>query len=136
MQREPRSDHAELGRQLRGSADAIDLFARRLAGLMQEQLLVAHLDGEGWLLGVSAAEGGDDRIDLPIREIVREALALGSRALVLAHNHPSGDATPSGEDLAATRRLAETVRSLDIRLVDHLIFGGEDCRSFRALGLL
>ena len=54
----------------------------------------------------------------------------------MAHNHPSGDPRPSRADIQATRRLAETADALDIRLHDHLIFAGTDCRSFRELGLL
>ena len=54
----------------------------------------------------------------------------------IAHNHPSGDPSPSRADIEATRRLAEAAAALGIRLHDHLIFAGGDCRSFRALGLL
>lgn len=98
---------------------------------------MVHLDAEGRVLGLSAGTGGDpDSIELPVREIVRDALALGARALLLAHNHPSGDATPSAADKRATRRLADAAKGLEIRLLDHLIFARGECRSFRAMGLL
>ena len=126
-----------IGGLLRTSADAARLFAPGLAGLAHEELRVAHLDGEGRLLGVSAGSNGDSAsIALPLREIVREAIVLGARALVMAHNHPSGDPTPSPADKAATRRLADIAGGLDIRLLDHLVFAGEGCRSFRQMGLL
>jgi DNA repair protein RadC len=126
-----------IDRILRTSGDAAALFAPGFSNLAHEELRVAHLDEEGRILGVSAgADGNAASIILPLREIVRDAIALGARALVLAHNHPSGDPTPSPADKAATRRLAEIVGGLDIRLLDHLVFAGEGCRSFRQMGLL
>jgi DNA repair protein RadC len=122
---------------MRNIADATDLFASELAKLCTEELRVAHLDDEGYIVGLSSITGGDaDMIDLPVREIVSEALTLGARGMILAHNHPSGDPTPSRADLMATRRLAEAARSLEIRLLDHLIFAGGHFRSFRQMGLL
>ena len=122
---------------LRSIADATALFAAELSDLSREELRVVHLDEAGHVLGLSAGLAGDpDRIELPVREIVRDALALGARALLLAHNHPSGDPTPSPADKRATRQLAEAAKSLEIRLLDHLIFARGDCRSFRAMGLL
>jgi DNA repair protein RadC len=55
---------------------------------------------------------------------------------VLAHNHPSGDSTPSEADCRATRRLASAAEALDCAILDHLVFGGKECSSLRALGLL
>lgn len=137
MLRFARGQQEEIAWRLRNIADAVHLFAGELGKLAEEELRVAHLDGEGRVLGLSAGTGGDlAKIDLPVREIVRDALALGARALLLAHNHPSGDPTPSPADKAATRQLADAARSLDIRLLDHLIFAGARCRSFREMGLL
>jgi DNA repair protein RadC len=126
----------EIAWRLRNVADATNLFAGELSRLCTEELRVAHLDDEGRVLGLSAGTGDAEKIDLPIRQIVRDALALGARALLLAHNHPSGDPTPSRADKLATRRLADAAGSLEIRLLDHLIFAGADCRSFRQMGLL
>jgi DNA repair protein RadC len=124
------------GQMLRGGADALALFGPDLSGLPTEELRVAHLDAEGRLLAVSAATGQEAAIDLPIGDIVRHAVAVGARRLLIAHNHPSGDPTPSPADKSATRRLAEAVRAVDIRLIDHLIFAERGCSSFRQLGLL
>jgi len=55
---------------------------------------------------------------------------------VIAHNHPSGDARPSDSDRRATRRLASAAEAIDCALLDHLVFGGDDCTSFRRIGLL
>ena len=127
----------EIAWRVRNIADATELFAGELSRLSGEELRVAHLDEDGRVLGLSAGAGGDpETIDLPIRQIVSDALALGARALLLAHTHPSGDPTPSRADRLATRQLVEAARGVEIKLLDHLIFAGGDCRSFRAMGLL
>ena len=72
----------------------------------------------------------------PAREIIRDAAAHGTAGIVLAHNHPSGDARPSASDCRATRRLASVAEAIDCALLDHLVFAGAECTSFRRLGLL
>ncbi len=69
------------------------------------------------------------------REVFKEAIAASAAALLVAHNHPSGDPEPSEADVALTRRLAEAGAMLGIELLDHLILGGERVVSLRALGL-
>ena len=71
-----------------------------------------------------------------MRAIFAAGLRHGAEGLVIAHNHPSGDPEPSRADIEATRRLADVAAALGIRLHDHLIFAGGECRSFRELGLL
>ena len=132
-----RDQEDDIAWRLRSIADAADLFAAELSQLASEELRVVHLDGDGRVLGLSADTAGDpEKLDLPIRQIVRDALALGARALLLAHNHPSGDPTPSHADKLATRRLADAARSLEIRLLDHIVFAKGEWRSFRQMGLL
>ena len=77
-----------------------------------------------------------DEIGFPLRTIIADALALESSGIVLAHNHPGGDPSPSRADINATRALADLAHPLGIRLHDHLIFARGDCRSLRALGLM
>jgi DNA repair protein RadC len=60
----------------------------------------------------------------------------GSAGIVRAHNHPSGDPSPSDSDCRSTRRLATAARALDCTILDHLVFAGEQCTSFRRMGLL
>lgn len=115
---------------------AADLLAPLFAGRLEEAVAILHLGGDRRVLGVMQFDGESDWADLPFRAIVADALRLGSAALVLAHNHPSGVAAPSEDDLAATRRLAQVVEPLGIRLHDHLIFAGGGCLSLRGLGLL
>ena len=70
------------------------------------------------------------------REVVKRALALGASALILVHNHPSGDPTPSRGDIDITRQVAEAGRSLGITLHDHIVIGRGRHASFKSLGLL
>lgn len=122
-----------------GIESAQRFFADMFAGAdpRRETLFVAHLDCNATCIHLSRFEGGAGAVPLPVRTIIGDAARLGSAALVLAHNHPSGDSTPSEDDRRATRRLAIASDAIDTRLVDHLVFAaGGDCRSFRALGLL
>lgn len=117
--------------------DAADLLAPLFAGGVSEKLVVLHLDSNRRLIEVDEhPAGGPDETGLPLREIFATGLRHGTEGLVIAHNHPSGNPAPSPADIEATRRLAEVAAALDIRLHDHLIFAGGECRSFRELGLL
>lgn len=98
---------------------------------------VIFVDGCRAFLGDSGIGIGSlGALSLRMREVFGEALRLGARGMILAHNHPSGDCRPSGSDIAATRRLAEIGRALDIELIDHLIFTTDAVYSMRAGGLL
>ncbi|MBO6730468.1 MAG: Mov34/MPN/PAD-1 family protein, partial [Maricaulis sp.] len=70
------------------------------------------------------------------REVVKRALAHEASALILVHNHPSGDATPSQTDIEMTKTLAEVCQPFDIVLHDHLVIARENTASFKTLGLL
>ncbi|MFM5913529.1 MAG: JAB domain-containing protein [Chakrabartia godavariana] len=113
------------------------LFAPYLAMAAQERLAIAYFDTAGTLLDLEVSTAGrHDAVGFPVRQIVRTALGLEAAALMLAHNHPSGDPAPSAADRHMTRRLAAALRPLDIRLIDHLIFGGAVVMGFRARGLV
>jgi DNA repair protein RadC len=117
--------------------DAANLIGPLLDGLRMEKLVVLHLDAGRRLLGsVEGPAEAEADTNLPIRAIVADALRLESAAVVLGHNHPSGDPSPSQADIDATRRLAAVLAELEIALHDHLIFAAGEVRSFRALGLL
>ncbi|QPQ55014.1 JAB domain-containing protein [Allosphingosinicella flava] len=129
-------DVADADLKILTARDAADLFAPILANCASEKLIVAHLDGEGRVLGFSETAGMEDRVDLPIRDIVRDALSVEAHAIILAHNHPSGDPRPSARDKDSTRRLAEVASAIGVALRDHLIFADGGCRSLRAMGLI
>ena len=119
------------------SRAAAELLAPFFAAHEDEVVAVIHLDGGRRLLATTFGEAGEeDSVDLHIRDILGSALRLGADSLIVAHNHPSGDAEPREEDLRATRRLADAAAGAGIRLTDHLIFSGDDCRSFRELNLM
>jgi len=77
-----------------------------------------------------------DRAVVEPREILRRALVGKAAAVILYHNHPSGDPTPSREDREFTRRLAAASEAVGVRLLDHIVVGREGCVSFRESGLL
>jgi DNA repair protein RadC len=119
------------------AAQAADLFAPLFTRDARERVAVIHVDSDCRLLALTLeASGSHDETELPIGAIISKALRIGSTAIVVAHNHPSGNPEPSAEDEAATRALATAAAGVSIRLHDHIIFGGGDCRSFRKLGLL
>ena len=67
--------------------------------------------------------------------MIKRSLELGATALILVHNHPSGDPTPSGADVDMTRQIVEALRALKIAVHDHLVVGRDGVASFKALGL-
>jgi DNA repair protein RadC len=122
---------------IRTARDAADLLGPTFEGATRERLAILYLDAERTVLGVSETRVGEEAsIELPMRPIIADALRLDATGLILAHNHPSGDASPSEADITATRKLTQVASELGIRVHDHLVFAGADCRSFRALGLL
>ncbi|QCB44057.1 hypothetical protein E5673_19100 [Sphingomonas sp. PAMC26645] len=118
-----------------------DLAAARalFAGLRNatvETVAVAYLDPDRRLLGMRHVVGGRDRVAISIRTIAVDALAFGAHGVLLAHNHPSGDATPSARDVAFTRALAAGLRTLEVVMLDHLVIAVDEVTSLRAMGLV
>src|SRR6476661_2063313 len=133
-----RYQRAELPLKLDGLAAARTFFSDCLAEADQrrETLWVAHVDGHSRCLHLAAYQGEETGGEFPLREIVIDVAENGSEGLVLAHNHPSGDARPSDSDKRATRRLAMAADALDCAVLDHLILAGGQCVSLRQMGLL
>ena len=80
-------------------------------------------------------EGSVNSASIPIRRVVEMALAANATSVVLAHNHPSGIALPSDEDVCTTRRLAMALSAVEIRLVDHIVVADDDFVSMAQSGL-
>lgn len=133
-----RYQRAEHPLKLDGLGAARSFFAGCLAESRadRESLWVAHLDDDARCLHLSRYPGDEAGADLPIRQILSDALMHRSAGIVLAHNHPSGDPRPSDGDCRATRTLASLAGALDCAIVDHLVFAGEEFTSFRQMGLL
>lgn len=102
----------------------------------RERLWVAHVDDAARCIHVEYYEGEPESVGMPMRQIILDAARYGSSGVVLAHNHPSGDARPSHADCQATRKLARAAEALDVAVLDHLIFAGGNCASMRQMGLL
>ena len=79
-------------------------------------------------------EGGVNSAGLSVRQVVETALREGASSVVLAHNHPSGIALPSPEDIQATHRVAMALQTVEISLVDHLVMAGSDYVSMKQSG--
>lgn len=127
-------------RSVLSSPDLLEQFWRsRLGGADREVFEVAHLDSRLRLLrdGVQSLQHGtvESTIVYP-RMVVEAALKRGSSAIVLAHNHPTGDPTPSRVDIDLTRAISLAAATVQIRLVDHLVIGSDAVFSMRAADYL
>ena len=133
-----RYQHAEHPLKLDGLAVAKSFFAGCMAemDLRHESLWVAHVDEQARCVHLSRHPGDEMGAAFPLRTIIADAAEHGSAGIILAHNHPSGDPRPSNSDCRATRRLATAAEALDCAILDHLVFAGGECTSFRRLGLL
>lgn len=102
-----------------------------------ERVRILYLNAKNVLIASEAlAEGSVDAAAVYVREVVRRALDLRATALIVVHNHPSGDPQPSAADIKLTRDLAEACRHLKIALHDHVIIGAGGHSSMRAMGLI
>jgi DNA repair protein RadC len=107
-----------------------------LAHEAREQFRVIFLDKKNQLIADEVMNHGTvDHAPVYPREVMRRALELSASAVILVHNHPSGDPTPSGADIDMTRQVVEAGKPLRIAVHDHLVVGREGVASFKALGL-
>lgn len=113
----------------------LDYAHATIAGLPREVFHVLYLDRQNRLIeDVRVSEGTVAHVPVYPREVARMALELDASAVILIHNHPSGDPTPSKEDIQMTGRVQDALRSLDITVHDHLIIGADREHSMRAAG--
>ncbi|HEY3204209.1 MAG TPA: DNA repair protein RadC [Thermoanaerobaculia bacterium] len=127
------------GRDLLNEPRLVKDFLRQVqADDTQERTGALYLNARNRLLknDPDIYRGTLDRAVVEPREILRRALIGKAAGVILYHNHPSGDPTPSREDREFTRRLAAAAESVGIRLLDHIVVGREGCVSFREAGLL
>ncbi len=102
-----------------------------------EQFRVLYLDRKNRLIGDEVLQRGTiDHTPVYPREVARRAIEVGAAAVILAHNHPTGDPTPSGADIEMIGQIKAALATLNVSLHDHVIIGGQDHASFRSLGLL
>jgi DNA repair protein RadC len=114
-----------------------DYVRTRLAHEAREQVRVLYLDRKNQLIADELMNRGTvDHAPVYPREVVRRGLELSACALILVHNHPSGDPTPSSADIEMTRQVIEAARALNMAVHDHLVVGRDGVASFKALGLM
>lgn len=132
------SQGAIRGRQVLSSWEAVLDYCRTTMGFAEiEQLRVLFLDKKNGLIRDEMMQKGTvDHTPVYPREIMRRALQLNASAIILVHNHPSGDTTPSRADIEMTREIIEHAEALGLTVHDHLIIGRKGHASFRAMGLL
>jgi DNA repair protein RadC len=114
----------------------IDYLGLDLAHAPVERFRVLFLNAQNRLLDEATFEGTVSEAPVYPREIMRRALELGATALLVAHNHPSGDPTPSECDVRVTGKIADAGRALGVVVHDHVIIARTGWRSLRTMGLL
>ena len=113
-----------------------DYLLPHFVGRRNETVFLLCLDAKCKVLGCKeVGEGSVNSASVPIRRIVEMALGMNASSVVLAHNHPSGLALPSGEDVQTTRRLAVALDAVDIMLADHIVVADDDYVSMAQSGL-
>lgn len=125
------------GRPLRSSRDVYRHYRGRLESLRQETVYVVLLDVKNRILGeCKVSEGSLSASIVHPREVFRPVIEESAAALILVHNHPSGDPTPSAEDLTITERLRQVGEVMGVKVLDHLIIGAGCYASFVERGIL
>ncbi|MDF2530240.1 MAG: repair protein RadC [Gammaproteobacteria bacterium] len=122
------------GKSLRNPSQVIEFFRHALRDQFNEKFIVLFLDSQNKVLCCEdLCEGSIDQATIYPREIVRRCLQYNAAAVIFGHNHPSGDASPSGEDIKLTHRLKILLQEIDVRVLDHIIIGDSEYCSFAEL---
>ncbi len=115
----------------------LDYMQARIGRSKIEEFHIIYLDRKNVVLADEAQQKGTiDHTPVYPREVVKRALELGAAALILVHNHPSGDPTPSRSDIDMTKQIQRAAKAVDIALHDHVIIGRGKHASFKSMGLL
>lgn len=122
--------------QVKSPADVANLLLLEMAALEQEEMRVLFLDTKSRVLGISTIYMGSLHTAwLRIGELFREAVRRNCAAIVVVHNHPSGDPTPSPDDVKITQEIAKAGDLLGVEVLDHLVIGAQRYVSLREQGL-
>lgn len=102
-----------------------------------EEVRILFLNAKNMLIANEALwQGSVDEASVHVREVIARALALGATALIIVHNHPSGDPSPSSQDIRLTRDLIDAGRHMKVTVHDHVIVGAKGRTSMKAMGLI
>ena len=126
------------GQPVLSSWDALgDYLHASMAHRRTEEVRILFLNAKNMLLANEAMwQGSVDEASVHVREVIARAIALGATAIIIVHNHPSGDPTPSSQDVRLTRDLVEAGRHMKIIVHDHVVVGAQGRTSMRAMGLM
>ena len=126
------------GESIRSASDAANHFRSLFTDASKkERFVVCFLNGQHQVLSTEVLfEGSLTTSAVYPREVITKVIELGSAAIVIAHNHPSGLTTPSGSDRAVTKKIQTALAAIDCDLLDHIILGGADYLSFADSGLM
>jgi DNA repair protein RadC len=115
----------------------IDYCHAAMAHEKREHFRVLFLNKKNQLIADEVQQVGTiDHVPVYPREVVKHALDLGATAMILVHNHPSGDPSPSDGDITMTRELVKAAKAMDVTVHDHIIIGKSGHTSFKSLGLM
>lgn len=118
-----------------GPRDMADYLRVKFAPVTHEVFTAIYLDAEFKILGdLTCSEGTTEKCDVHCGPIVKKALELGAFGVVVCHNHPAGRSCPSVPDVHVTKALTEAFNLFELRLLDHLVVGGQDGSVFSILG--
>ena len=122
---------------IHGPVNVQRLLIDRVKQLDQEVFYCVCIDAQSQVRAIHEVTRGTLTSSLVHpREVFRAAILAGAASIIVAHNHPSGDPTPSGDDRAVTRQVVDAGRLLDVPVVDHVILAGDRYLSFAEAGLL
>jgi DNA repair protein RadC len=126
------------GQPVISSWDALgDYLQAAMAHRRTEEVRILFLNAKNMLLANEALwQGSVDEASVHVREVIARAIALGATAIIIVHNHPSGDPTPSQQDIRLTRDLVEAGRHMKVTVHDHVVVGAQGRTSMRAMGLI
>jgi DNA repair protein RadC len=117
-------------------ADAAEILQHSMSALEQEELRVVLLDTRNRIVSVETIyRGSVNSSQVRISEVFKAAIRRNATSIIIAHNHPSGDPTPSPEDIAVTRAFVQAGKLLDIEVLDHLVIGMNRWISLKERGL-
>ena len=118
-------------------SNVLNYLKLRLEGATREEFRVLFMDKKHRLIAdEKMGDGTVDQAPVYPREIARRALELSASSVILSHNHPSGDPSPSGSDVVMTREVIAALKPLSVAVVDHIIVGRDGTRSLKSLGLI
>ena len=126
------------GQPVLSSWDALgDYLHVAMAHRRTEEVRILFLNAKNMLIANEVLwQGSVDEASVHVREVIARAIALGATAIIIVHNHPSGDPSPSQQDIRLTRDLVEAGRHMKVTVHDHVIVGAAGRTSMRAMGLI